>query len=151
MCPLGNSGQGARALRAIRVNWLQMRNELANSGEVLAQLQVEYTGTHLPPVPNDVAIHLYRFAQEALTNVRKHAQARRVRVALEHEDGAVRLTVEDDGIGFPADRQRAGAEGGIGLIGLQERLALLKGRFEVVSEPGRGTRLVAWVPERGAP
>ena len=94
---------------------------------------------------------LFRVAQEALANVRKHAETERVRVALGHRDGSVRLEVSDWGRGFtPAEfKQGAGPGERVGLSSMRERIALLGGSLEVRSEPGNGTSVVAEVPLRG--
>jgi PAS domain S-box-containing protein len=112
------------------------------------QIPVEYVGIELPPLPDDLQITLYRVAQEALTNVAKHAAARQARVTLEQGAGAIALAVEDDGRGLgPSEGQsRSSDEGGIGLLGMQERLEVYGGALEIASEPGRGTRLVAHIP-----
>jgi len=111
------------------------------------ELPIEYAGADLPRVPDGVGIHLYRFLQEALTNVGKHAQAHRVRVALAYDSEMLSLSVEDDGVGFDvASKLGAKSQGRIGLIGMQERLDLLNGRLEITSRPGAGTRLLARVP-----
>ena len=84
---------------------------------------------------------LYRFAQEALQNVARHAQAKTVQVGLKQTDGRLSLTVEDDGIGFDAEHVR-----GMGLVGMEERLRQAGGTLCVESRPGKGTRLTAEVP-----
>lgn len=110
-------------------------------------LPVEYAGVELPHLRDAAQICLYRFLQEALTNAAKHARASRVRVRLEALPGAARLTVEDDGAGFDAARALGGAEaGGLGLVGMRERLELLEGRLEIRSAPGAGTAIAAVVP-----
>ena len=96
---------------------------------------------------DSVGIHLYRFLQEALTNIGKHAQAHRVRVALAYDSEMLSLSVEDDGAGFDvASTLGAKSQGRIGLIGMQERVDLLNGRLDITSQPGHGTRLLARVP-----
>ena len=113
-------------------------------------LRIDYTGKNLLCVPADVSIHLYRVVQEALTNVSKHARAGRVQIALEYDGELISVLVEDDGVGFDATTQFGVAiRSGIGLIGMRERLDLLKGRLDITSQPGRGTRLVARVPWKG--
>ena len=93
-------------------------------------------------LPSEVETTLYRIVQESLTNIAKHAGARRVSVLLLRKQGAVSALVEDDGHGFdPAERAR----GGIGLDGMRERLTLLEGRFEIESSR-TGTSIVAEVP-----
>jgi PAS domain S-box-containing protein len=102
-------------------------------------------GKRLPEV---VETALFRVAQEALTNVRKHARADRVHVALERRGKAVRLQVRDWGRGFAVGGVTDGADSNekIGLSSMRERVALLGGRLEIHSEPGAGTLVVAEVP-----
>ena len=77
----------------------------------------------------EAEIALYRIAQEALTNVAKHAHAGRVDVFLESRDGYLVLVVEDDGVGF--DQEHAATrERGIGLLGMRERAGLIGAQFE---------------------
>ena len=84
---------------------------------------------------------LYRVAQEALTNARRHADAGLVRVAVRSTGDDAVLSVEDDGRGFEPE-----ATAGGGLTGMRERLAVLGGTVCVESSPGRGTRITASVP-----
>jgi signal transduction histidine kinase len=87
---------------------------------------------------------VYRVAQEALTNVARHASARRVWVDIVRKDGAVRLRVSDDGVGLPAERVR-----GSGLLGIEERVAARGGAMEVTDRPGGGTILAVTLPVAG--
>lgn len=89
------------------------------------------------------ALTLYRTAQEALTNVRKHARATRVEVCVQFEDTGVVLKVSDDGVGCAA------ADGGFGLQGLRERAALWQGHCQVESSPGAGFRVRVFLPKVG--
>jgi PAS domain S-box-containing protein len=102
-------------------------------------------GERLPEV---VETALFRVAQEALTNVRKHARAERVHVALELRGQTVWLQVRDWGRGFMSESVTVGADPreNVGLSSMRERVALLGGRFEIHSEPGAGTVVVAEVP-----
>jgi signal transduction histidine kinase len=94
----------------------------------------------LPLLQNTV----YRLLQEALTNVAKHAGARRVSVRLVRDDTTVELCVGDDGVGFePGANHR-----GLGLQGMRERVALLGGAVQLESAPGKGTMLTARFPVR---
>jgi two-component system sensor histidine kinase DesK len=77
--------------------------------------------------------------REAATNIARHARARAVRVALRREDGGLVLEVVDDGRGGVRTE-------GNGLAGMRERVAALGGRLALVSPPGAGTRLRAWLP-----
>jgi signal transduction histidine kinase len=94
-------------------------------------------------LPSEVETTLYRIVQESLTNVAKHAGARRVSILLVLRPGVVSALIEDDGHGFTEDDE---GRGGIGLSGMRERLALLDGRLTVESGRGTGTSLVAEVP-----
>jgi signal transduction histidine kinase/ligand-binding sensor domain-containing protein len=90
---------------------------------------------------------LFRIAQEALTNVAKHAQARRVMVTVEVESGTWRMIVADDGVGFdPARPARPGERRGLGLISMSERARVVGGRCRVESRPQVGTRVIVEVP-----
>lgn len=85
----------------------------------------------------------FRIAQEALTNILRHAAAGRVTLALRGDDGGqgLHLRVEDDGRGFAP-----GAAGGLGLVIMRERALGVGGRLDVQAAPGRGTRIEAWLP-----
>ncbi|MCA9954176.1 MAG: GAF domain-containing sensor histidine kinase [Ardenticatenaceae bacterium] len=95
------------------------------------------------PLPPRVEIGLYRLAQEAINNACQHAQASQIVVKLVATPHVVTLTVEDNGCGFElADV----ADGRFGLVGLNERVKLLNGRFHIESTPGKGTKLQAELP-----
>ena len=113
----------------------------------LTQLSIDYSGVEMPNLPDTFSISFYRFLQEALANVAKHAEATRVWVELSHNDDTFSLMVEDDGRGFNPGRDTIGAgqSNGIGLLGMEERFELLGGRLQVDSGPGHGTRLLAHV------
>ncbi|WP_433393410.1 sensor histidine kinase [Micromonospora sp. KLBMP9576] len=100
------------------------------------------------PMHADVEVTLLRAAQEALTNVAKHAHASRVGLTLSYMEDLVTLDVRDDGVGFePAVRRASGAtDGGFGLAGMRQRVQRLAGRLEIESEPGGGTAISATVP-----
>jgi signal transduction histidine kinase len=89
---------------------------------------------------------LYRLVQEALTNAVKHARAERVRVRVAESGGTVSVIVSDDGSGFDPER----ADGGFGLIGMRERVALAGGRLEIVTRLDEGTTVRAELPARRA-
>ncbi len=94
------------------------------------------------------AIAAYRVAQEALTNVARHAEASAVEVSLEVRGGWLALKVSDDGRGF--ERQPFSGQGGWGLAGMQERAALAGGELAISSAPGRGTTVLLRLPLAGA-
>lgn len=100
------------------------------------------------PVPPDVATALFRIAQEALNNVVKHAHATRVAIALAVRDGALVLTVEDNGTGFqvPAAEDLGTSARGFGLLGMQERASILGAEFDLQTAPGQGTVVTVRVP-----
>jgi PAS domain S-box-containing protein len=93
-------------------------------------------------------VNLFRVAQEALSNVRKHAQTDRVCVAIGCHKGVVRLKVRDWGRGFRPSGVRGSAGPGetVGLSSMRDRVALLSGSLEIRSEPGVGTSVVAEIP-----
>ena len=99
-------------------------------------------------LPRETETALYRIVQEALTNIVKHAQARNVSIVLTRKPGSVAAVIEDDGQGFDPDDSR---DGGFGLEGMRERVALLDGRLEVESSAEAGTTLVAEVPVHERP
>ena len=96
-------------------------------------------------LPAELETTLYRIVQEALTNVVKHARARKVSVLLVQRAGTVKVVVEDDGEGFDAQDVRGD---GLGLLGMRERVELLDGRLVVESSSDSGTTLVVEVPLR---
>ena len=96
-------------------------------------------------IPPALETTLYRVAQEALSNVRRHARARRVSVLLERDERHVAIIVEDDGIGFDAEDGETQRER-LGLLGMRERVTLVAGTFTVESTPGHGTTIFARVP-----
>ncbi|MER7575001.1 sensor histidine kinase [Streptomyces sp. NPDC126514] len=139
-----------RALRDDRAAPLALPTALADlvrqldDGRVEVSLRIDgepYAG-HGPATA--VLTTLYRAAQEALTNVRRHADARQVSVVLTFGADSARLVVADDGRGF-----RPGAVTGFGLLGIQERTRLVGGTVEVDSAPGSGTRITVEVPRTG--
>lgn len=101
-------------------------------------------------IPGSVETALYRVAQEALTNVRKHAGSTRVRVKLNGSRKRVRLRVRDWGLGFEVVSPVGGGPGErVGLAGMKERVALVGGELRVYGQEGVGTLLVADVPLSG--
>ncbi|MCB0113966.1 MAG: ATP-binding protein, partial [Caldilineaceae bacterium] len=88
------------------------------------------------------ALTIYRMAQEALTNVQRHAGARTVRLSLQQQNGGVRVQIEDDGRGFDPVREVPG----IGLRGMRERALQLQGTVDIESQPQQGSRLTLTLP-----
>jgi signal transduction histidine kinase len=98
----------------------------------------------------EVALCLFRVAQEAVRNALAHAQSRRVVVRARLRSPAVILRVGDDGCGFevPERLGALAAEGHFGLVGMTERVASAGGRLRVRSRPGKGTTVTVWMPVR---
>jgi signal transduction histidine kinase len=101
-----------------------------------------------PTLPAEVTTTLYRVAQEAMSNVARHARASAVFIACTVDGGHLTLEIEDDGVGFEPARVAQPRETGegLGLLGMKERLTLLGGRLDIDSEPGHGTRVIAVAP-----
>ncbi|MDP1569221.1 MAG: sensor histidine kinase [Vicinamibacterales bacterium] len=114
-------------------------------------LRVDLEQAGMPErVAADTEVAAYRIVQEAVTNIVRHANARTCHVRLVHttaEGGALTVEVEDDGTGFDAEAMgRIGAQRGLGMVGIRERVAQLRGTLTVDSVPGRGTRVVVRLP-----
>ena len=97
-------------------------------------------------LPFDVEVAIYRVAQEALTNASRHSNAEIVSIILERNPGRVRVIIEDDGVGFEAERFMSGPLDNrrLGLMGMQERVQLVGGEFKIDS--GAGTTIVVTIP-----
>jgi signal transduction histidine kinase len=94
----------------------------------------------------ETRIQLFRIAQEALANVRKHARARRVDIHLSHEDGGYKVQVRDDGVGFTPPQLLSSAPGHLGLSSMRERAELAGGWCKIHSLPDCGTTVEFWLP-----
>lgn len=99
-------------------------------------------------LPSHVEVSLFRIVQEAVSNIARHADATHVQIRLTRSTGLVRLVVADDGKGFDVDQAlgAAGRVSSIGLLGMQERVALLNGSMKIRSAEGAGTTLLVDVP-----
>jgi signal transduction histidine kinase len=118
----------------------RLATSFAEQSGIAVDFQTSLGGERLS---GEVETALYRIVQESLTNVVKHARARRVSILLTRKSGAIKAVIEDDGQGFdPAE----GTLDGFGLIGMRERLALLGGRLQVESASEAGTTIAAEVP-----
>lgn len=96
--------------------------------------------------PDGIRTTLYRIAQEALTNVRKHAEARRVDVRLESREGGVFVRIYDDGRGFGTPGEPISGPGHLGLSAMRERAEMADGWWRMGSRPGEGTTVEFWLP-----
>lgn len=99
-----------------------------------------------PRLPNRIEVVLYRIAQEAITNVVRHAKAKRASVILLRRDSEVTLFVEDDGQGFKVESVLEGGISSLGLMGMKERVELAGGTLTIHSEPEKGAAIRARIP-----
>jgi PAS domain S-box-containing protein len=121
----------------------------ARRAGLIPEFVADLSETRLPP---ELETACFRITQGALTNVLRHAQARRIRVELKQRGSELHLTIRDDGIGFEVDAvwRRRASDGGLGLQGMQERALILGGKIEIISAPARGTEVHVWFPLPGA-
>ena len=117
------------------LNW-QARETAKRTG-----MRVQVDSEVEDELPEEHKTTIYRIVQEALNNCSRHAQAKTVQVSVRGEDGQILLDVQDDGSGFDPQRVR-----GLGLLGMEERVRHLGGKFEIDSKPGRGTTLHIALP-----
>ena len=133
-------------LRPTALDDLGLRAALANyikdwSLRVHVSAELHTTGLLDDRLPSETETALYRIAQEALTNVAKHSQAKNVEVILERRADHVMLIVEDDGVGFDPGGTAGAAGQGFGLLGMQERAALIGAALQIESSAGAGTTI----------
>jgi two-component system, NarL family, sensor histidine kinase DegS len=127
--------------------------------QIHTSLRADDAASHLAGQLSPLAaLQLFRFVQEALTNVRKHAAAHEVAVTLRSDglgqsgqSGRLQAVIADDGRGFIPDTQRTARARPLGLTSMRERIEALGGTFHVVSRPGSGTRVTATIPVPVAP
>jgi signal transduction histidine kinase len=96
-------------------------------------------------VDQERATAIFRILQETLTNVARHAEARKVEVRLAREDSGLTLEVRDDGRGIPEDRLSRNQS--LGILGMRERALLIGGDLTITGAPGRGTTVRVTIPE----
>ena len=118
-----------------------------NDLEIALEIDLAYDSGRVPERPAPaVETTIYRLEQEGITNAVKHAGARRLEVSVIESADAVQIHVSDDGVGFDPEAR----VDGFGLIGMRERVALVRGTLSVDSRPGRGTTLRVRIPVGGA-
>jgi signal transduction histidine kinase len=93
----------------------------------------------LERLPNHIEVTLYRVAQEAIINIVRHAEARRASIVLFRHSHEIILIVEDDGRGFDTAPVFSGKDAALGLLGMKERVELIRGELTIESEVGKGT------------
>lgn len=125
------------------LEWLADRVREETGLEIQVKVECE-----IERVPVPLAIAVFRVAQEALTNVVRHARATTVNMRLDDAEGVLTLVVSDDGIGFGVESARARPTASVGLFGMAERVALVGGTMKVLSRKGAGTRVEVRVPLR---
>ena len=108
-------------------------------------IPTEFQSTFSGRLPDETETHLFRLAQEALTNVARHSGARAAAVTLESQGGEVRLAIRDDGRGLPST---GAAAGGMGMIGMRARARSVGGEVSVDSKEGKGVAIEVRVPAR---
>ena len=122
------------------VDQFEERHQISTSLQILTGQALEAADRLSPPA----ALQVFRFIQEALTNVRKHARAGQVTVTLTSiGSDQLKIMVADDGQGFVPDNQRNGKARPLGLTSMRERIEALGGIFEVNSQPASGTQVTA--------
>jgi signal transduction histidine kinase len=140
-------------LRSRELEQFDLAGALRRTAEHMAEgtdLKVDFQADVPPPgLPEVVEENVLRIGQEALTNIGKHARARRVTVRLNFDPRTLRLRIEDDGVGFA--QGDVPAEGHFGLTGMTERAKRLSGGLTVRSVPGRGTSILLEIPLEPAP
>ena len=108
-------------------------------------IRVDFKANEIPrSVHPDVALCVFRIVQEGLRNTKKYSGAKVAEVDLRMTGDRLEISVRDEGLGF--NLSKLGQNGGLGIRSMEERARLLHGKFEIHSEPGKGTRLEAWVP-----
>jgi PAS domain S-box-containing protein len=120
-------------------------DQQAHVSGLAAELRAEADSGRLP---SEIETTCFRVVQEALANIVRHAHAQGVQVQVEQSAIAIRLAIQDDGIGFDAGQALARATQGTsgGLLGMQERVALCGGQLTIESAPGGGTTIRVWIP-----
>jgi signal transduction histidine kinase len=118
--------------------------ELLSRERALSGIPVSFEAEPEALPDSESALALYRVAQEAFTNIRRHSQARSANVRLARDDGGWTLAIEDDGAGLNGNRS------GLGLRTMRERVEALGGRLDIDSRRGAGTRISAWVPQHSS-
>ncbi|MEZ5029057.1 MAG: ATP-binding protein [Ferruginibacter sp.] len=91
-----------------------------------------------------ISINLFRILQESLTNIARHSKAKQVRINLEKTGNNILLMIQDDGIGFNKTSKKNGRA--FGLLGINERVAMLNGQSSIETAPGRGTNIIVVLP-----
>jgi two-component system sensor histidine kinase UhpB len=138
-----------RALRPIYLEDLGLVTALEMLARETKSVSVDFHRTgHEQRLERDVELALYRIAQEALSNVARHAKAKSATLNINFSEREIKLEISDDGVGFimPTSPTDFAPSGHFGLLGMKERSELIGGKFEVESEARIGTRVVIRIP-----
>ncbi|HAL15918.1 MAG TPA: hypothetical protein DCP32_03945 [Anaerolineaceae bacterium] len=141
---LTETRRALQALRATPLEDLGLGLAIRNLGESIAGqagLQTDFhINNDLRDFPAEVQQCFYRVAQESFTNIAAHSQARNVQVSLMKDGNGLKLAIRDDGIGF--DENAIDLNQKYGLLGMRERVEMIKGELSIVSQPGSGTQIL---------
>ena len=124
------------------LEWLTRKTQEHTSLEIALHSDA---AADVTPLTREAAAALYRVAQESIRNIERHADARKVHIALVQRAQAVSLDIEDDGRGFDLP-EASSRRPGMGLFAMRERMGLVDGTLDIDTAPGRGTRIHASVP-----
>ena len=123
--------------------------------EILIEQYIEDTGLHIElnvfgdrkKLMSIIELAAFRIIQESLTNIQKHSRATMAFVKVEFMEKNINLVVSDNGVGFDKNSCRGmDKEGGYGLLSMKERVELLDGKLDIVSKPGKGTKIIVSIP-----
>jgi PAS domain S-box-containing protein len=121
------------------LEWLAQN--MSQRSNIACDFSIDDPAIALPPAHSTA---VFRIVQEALTNIAKHSHAKHARVAVRHQGTSLEIAIEDDGVGFATDDPRKPES--FGLLGLRERISLLRGTAAIQSSPGAGTTIVVTLP-----
>ena len=147
----GSLQRYARDLRPSILDQMGLVPALAWLAEELSRemrIKAEVRAGGLPSLLPETELVMFRIAQEALSNVRRHAGASEVNIVVESSANSIRMTIEDNGSGFSVFKlpEELVREGKLGLLGMEERARLIGGTLDIQSEPGVGTTIGVTVP-----
>ncbi|MBC8509751.1 MAG: sensor histidine kinase, partial [Chloroflexi bacterium] len=126
----------------------------AHSQAALTGMSINFNADEIEMRPSpDIETVFFRVAQEAFTNVLRHAQAQQIQIHLTQDDENLIMQISDDGVGFDVEAalRKAGAGASMGLLNIQERSELVGGILEIKSQPGEGSSIILRLPHEGQP
>jgi signal transduction histidine kinase len=125
----------------------RLLHQLAEVVQVRKQMEIDVDADHTINLPPDIKLEFYRIAQEALTNIAKHAKATQAEIHLHQQQGIIELVISDNGHGFDADDILSGSQG---FAHMQERAHSIGAQLSVESQPGKGTLITVTWPQETA-